>query len=179
MTPAQTQALETLLAKEAIRELVFAYSRAVDRGDNDLLESLYHPDARDEHGINPSGTIEEFFQLMRRGGRSAVLQHAITNHFIKVDGDRAEGEVYLIAYHLMEGDAGPKAFILGARYLDRYERRAGTWKFAHRLVVADWVEHRGGEVVAAAPEIAGMVHGRRGPDDPSYGFFRLFPRGGI
>ncbi len=170
--------LETLIAKEAIRELVFAYSRAVDRGDNDLLESLYHPDARDEHGINPSGTAEEFFQIMRRGGRSSVLQHAITNHYIKVDGDRAEGEVYLIAYHTIDADTdAPKAFILGARYLDRYERRAGSWKFAHRLVVADWVEHRAAESVAAAPEIAGMLPGRRGPDDPSYGYFKLFPRG--
>ena len=173
-----TTTLETLLAKEEIRDLVFAYSRAVDRGDNDLLESLYHPDARDEHGINPSGTAEEFFQIMRRGGRSSVLQHAITNHFIRVDGDQAEGEVYLIAYHVIGADdADPRAFILGARYLDRYARRDGVWKFAHRLVVADWVEHRPAEKVADAPAIAGMATGRRDPDDPSYGYFRLFQRG--
>jgi hypothetical protein len=175
----QEQALATLIAKDEIRDLVAAYCRAIDRKDFDMLETLYHPSAGDEHGCNPTGTAEEFFTVLRAiSGPAITLHHNITNHHIKVDGDRAEGEAYLLGYHVIEGDDGARyAFLLGGRYLDRYARRDGVWKFTHRRVAADWVKHFDAEQVGDAIEVAGMTHGESSGDDTSYQFFDLFRRG--
>jgi hypothetical protein len=51
-----------------------------------------------------------------------------------------------------------------SRYVDRVERRAGTWKIAHRTVVADWKQ-----VMPVAPggpgRVPGWEFGRRDQDD--------------
>lgn len=171
--------LANLIAKDAIRDLVMTYCRAIDRKDFDLLETLYDAGAGDEHGCNPSGTAAEFFEIMRTScGPAKTLHHNITNHHIRVDGDRGEGEAYLIGYHVIEEDDGRRfGFLLGARYLDRYVRRDGVWKFAHRKVLADWVKHFDAEEPAGTPEIDGMEEGRSSGEDPSYAFLTLFGRG--
>ena len=71
------------------------------------------------------------------------------------------------------------AFQQGARYLDKYERRNGEWKFAHRRVVADWLQRFGvaPDELSTAPEIPGMLPGHSGAKDNSYDYFRLFKRG--
>ena len=40
-----------LLDKQEIYEVLCRYCRALDRGDEKLLRSVYHPDAIDHHGI--------------------------------------------------------------------------------------------------------------------------------
>jgi hypothetical protein len=55
-----------------------------------------------------------------------------------VDGDEAFGEVYFQAYHKIMGEAGYEDVIISGRYLDRYEKREGVWKFAYRSERVDW-----------------------------------------
>ena len=166
--------IEILWAKDRIRELALRYCRACDRNDPDLLQSVYHPDAVDEHGFNTSKTAREFLDAMpAMRKRMNGLQHNVTNHLIHVDGDHAEGEVYVLAYHRYEGANGPELLVTGGRYLDRYERRAGDWKIAHRRCVDDW------SVKLPAPPKASndftneaLAHGTGDRSDPSYAFFR-------
>lgn len=181
MTEAErNKKLDMLLAKEEIKDLVLSYCRAIDRKDFELLATLYHPGAGDEHGCNPSGTAQEFFDILPGMMEvSEVLQHNITNHLVKVDGDYAEGEAYLVAHTLVDMDEHRYAFLMGARYLDRYQRIDGVWKFNHRRVVADWVQHYGvaPSELASAPEIPGMLPGQSGVGDNSYEYFKFFKRG--
>src|SRR5688572_28213964 len=51
--------VEELLAKQEIRDVLMTYSRAIDRMDAELLASVYHPDAWDDHG-GFKGTAEDF-----------------------------------------------------------------------------------------------------------------------
>lgn len=177
----RNKAMVDIIAKEQIRDLVLAYCRAIDRKDFSLLASLYHEGAGDEHGCNPSGTAAEFFAVLPGMMESAkVLQHNITNHFIKVDGDYGEGEAYLAGYHIVDsGDGKPYAFLQGARYLDKYTKVNGVWKFAHRRVVTDYFQRfsLAPDDLASAPEIQGMLVGSSSGDDNSYGYFSLFKRG--
>ena len=171
--------LRDLADREAIRHLVHTYCRAVDRRDFALLGALYHPDAIDDHTPYFCGPASEFIaQLPQIMAVNRVTSHQITNLLIELDGDRAEGEVGVLAYHLMDTDAGPVDFLVGGRYLDHYVRTAAGWQFMRRKIVLDWFDRKPS---GFAPDIArehGSVLGEAGPDDPSYGYFRLFPRGG-
>ena len=63
---------------------------------------------------------------------------------------------------------GPVWFAAG-RYLDRFARRDGVWKIAHRLAVYDWtmtVPASGGW--DAEPMLGLLRRGERGTGDPSY-----------
>ena len=42
-------AVQAMLDKEAIREATMRFCRGVDRLDPDLVNSAFHPDARDDH----------------------------------------------------------------------------------------------------------------------------------
>jgi SnoaL-like domain len=58
--------LQLLIDEAAIRRLLALYPRALDRHDRDLLKSLFHDDAIDDHGpFNESA--EGFVDFMRAG----------------------------------------------------------------------------------------------------------------
>ena len=100
-------ALQKLLDKEAIRELVQIYCRAADRHDNELMRSLYHEDATDDHGSFFKGLAMEFIdKLPEIQVPMEILHHNVTTHNIELQGDRAEGEVYVLAFHKIRTDEG-------------------------------------------------------------------------
>jgi hypothetical protein len=101
------------------------------------------------------------------------VQHHITTTTVRVEGDYAEAENYAIAHCDIAEPDGIKTFVIGGRYLDKYERRDGVWKIAHRMGMEDW------SVKAPAPpartnELVGEIPtGGIGEGDPAFGFFRL------
>jgi hypothetical protein len=127
------------LAKQACAEVVYRLARGLDRCDAELVRSTFHDDATDDHGIF-RGTADEFVawvvpQLLTM----ERTQHLIGNVLIEVDGDRAWGESYYVANHDLKGASGEELrYTAAGRYIDRFERRDGTWRIAHRLCVSDW-----------------------------------------
>lgn len=174
-----SSALAEIVAKEAIRSLVGQYCRAVDRNDLDLLRALYWDDALDEHGYNKTLTAKEFIDRIPEFEGVNVIQHNVTNHMIAVDGDEAEGECYVIAYHNYMTDNGPTVLVTGGRYLDRYARRNGEWRIAHRKCTTDW-GHEFGVPSLNPPGTftdGDIPAGSKSGKDVSYDFFKLFTRG--
>ncbi len=171
--------LRALLDKQEITELVHSFARAADRHDHERMRSLYHPDAIDDHGAFFKGLAMEFIdRLPEIQAPMQILHHNITTVNIELDGDYAEGEVYVLAFHQVATDEGLVDLLIGGRYFDKYEKRGGVWKFSHRAVVADWTRyHEPSAVVLDHPMIEGSHIGRPGPTDPSYSFFRLLKRG--
>ena len=171
--------LQALLDKQEITELVHAYCNASDRHDHDKLRALYHPDATDDHGGFFQGLASEFIdKLPEIQAPMEILHHNITTVNIALDGDYAEGEIYVLAFHRIKTDADPMDLLIGGRYFDRYEKRNGVWKFSAKAVVADWATVNNPSTVQLEhPLVQGSHIGKPGPEDPSYGFFRLFSRG--
>jgi ketosteroid isomerase-like protein len=159
-------ALQELLDKQALYELVVRYCRAVDRADAELLRSVYHEDAIDEHGAFV-GTREELVDFLGASTmdverRPSPLQHAISNALFEIDGDVAYGETY-VEVRRVEGGV---RYIEGhGRYVDRFERRDGEWRIAHRIAIAEYVAAEDGRS-AYDPET--FVRGSRDRRDPSY-----------
>ncbi|HMK85836.1 MAG TPA: nuclear transport factor 2 family protein [Steroidobacteraceae bacterium] len=168
----EQSALATLIAKEEIRELAMLYSRGVDRKDAALLRTLYTADATDTHGNTFDGSAEAYVQFLERAfPHMRYSGHHICNHLISVDGDRGEGEVYAIAYHVIpDGKGGWVEDLMCVRYLDRYRREEDRWRFAQRVVTYDMRSQR---PLAAPPAAAPPA------DDPSFTVLRrrLFARG--
>jgi hypothetical protein len=172
------KALDEMLAKEAIRSLTSQYCRAVDRNDLELLRTLYWDDALDEHGYNKSHTAKEFIDRIPEFEGMLVIQHNITSQTISVNGDEAEGESYVLAYHNYVGAAGPTVLIMGGRYCDRYLRKNGEWRIAHRKCVSDWSHEFSVPNDDSPPLFDGDIStGKKSGDDVSYTFFKLLTRG--
>lgn len=131
--------LAELVAKEEIRQLALLYSRGVDRKDIALLRSLYTIDAIDNHGPYYNGPVEGYIAFLEASlPHMHIGSHCVCNHLVHVDGDEAEGEVYAIAWHLIpDGKGGLQHDIQSVRYVDRYRRADGQWRFARRDVTFD------------------------------------------
>jgi hypothetical protein len=171
--------LQDILDKAEITELVHRYCNAADRHDHDKMRSLYHKDAIDDHGAFFKGLAMEFIdRLPAIQEPMLILHHNVTTVNIVVDGDYAEGEIYILAFHQVRTDEGPVDLLIGGRYFDKYTKRNGVWKFSHRAVVADWATLNDPSTVRLDhPMIEGSYIGKPGPADPSYEFFRLLQRG--
>ena len=168
---------ETLLDKQALYELVLTYCRACDRRDFALIRSLYHDDAIDDHGSMFRGGPDEYVAWLPKvmSGFAATV-HAITNALFVVEGARAEGELYTTAYHRTH-PPNAREIIIGGRYLDRYERRGGVWKFLHRSLAQDYCRVQGVDADAYREFAAGAPPGRPDAQDPSYLELSWFARG--
>lgn len=169
-------AIDALLARDALRDLAMRYCRAIDRRDPALLRSVYHDDAIDDHGaVFCDGAATFIAQQDAIMAPFALTAHYICNMHWRLDGDRADGELYFLAYHRVEEPVARHLLVTG-RYLDNYERRASGWKIAHRRLVWDSVI-----TLDAAPEdmarLAALgITGGTG-DDRSYSALPLMGQG--
>lgn len=158
--------LETLLAKQALAELAFAYCRAVDRRDFELLATLYADGAVHDHGGMFCGDAAAFVDWLSASLPGMHTHHFVGNALYAIDGDRAEGEVYTVNYHVIERADQSIDYVAGGRYLDHYVRGDGGWKIQWRKRVIDWTRQGPS---AAAPVAAGVAGGSPDRTDPSWG----------
>ncbi len=161
--------LNELADKQAIRDLIYTYCRAVDRLDVPLGHSIWHDDGYADYG-------KDYYQGPGKGVIDLICEHhlgllshshQVTNILIELNGDDAGSEAYVSGTMRTERDG--KLFHLGvwARYLDRWQRRDDKWGLLHRVVVFDHQELR------ETTDMPG--HGQpasRDRDDPSYQILR-------
>lgn len=123
--------------RQAIHDCLMTYSRGIDRLDRELLLSVYHDDAIDDHGVFV-GTPEEFVDWAFAMHRSTHLshQHCILNYTVDLQGDVAHTETYYMFVGLNR--TGTPLTMSGGRYIDRLEKRDGRWAIAARVCVRDW-----------------------------------------
>lgn len=168
----ETQAVEEVVAKQAISELGCRYARGVDRGDPEIIRSAFHDDAAIVSGAF-NGPAVKFATAI--GGlldeTSTRVAHTVTNHWIDIDGDSAVGESYVVAFQGTKGDS-PQDVMTGGRYIDRYERRNGEWKISHRTFVMDWTTSADSKDLMGLGMFEDMVKGERGKGDPVYAFWQ-------
>ena len=137
--------LQTAVDKTEIADLVHTIARGLDRHDENLLRSIFHPDATVDLGPGVfQGTASDYIQWVL-----AVLhQTRMTHHLIgtvhaQVEGDVALVESYGHVHYRLDKPTGREDLFMGVRFLDRAERRpggpSGVWKIVHRKQILDWV----------------------------------------
>lgn len=161
--------LAFLMDRRAIEDVVHMHARGHDRFDVDLLTAAYHPDGVDEHGaasINSGPDYAEWANAIHAGGSQLHL-HNITTHTCEIDGDTAHAESYVIV-GLLNPD-GKTVRLINGRYVDRLEKRDGTWKIALRRCTVDLLI-AGDASILEMPQFkaGGYIKGARDKSDVSY-----------
>jgi len=164
-------ALQDLLDRQQITELIYRYCRAVDRLDIALGHSLWHEDATADYGAGvyqgPGRGVIDYICAQHR--HALAHSHQVSNVLIELDGGRAASEAYAIATLRMSRDGRLQQMMVWTRYIDRWSRRGGRWGLDHRIALRDFDEVR---------EVNGMSSDerpRRDHDDPSYAVYGLLP----
>jgi ketosteroid isomerase-like protein len=163
-----THSLQELSDREEIRSVLALFCRAVDRRDRELLRSLYHPDATDDHLV-VSGPVDVFIDwAMGALSGATVTEHNLGTVIIALDGDVAYVESY---YELLRGESaedvedGEYLVMSGGRYVDRFERRNdGPWLIANRVLMREWWRR---DLIVGQGGVS-YRRGSRDRNDPAY-----------
>lgn len=172
MNHSGTAALATLMARTEIAEVIMRYCRAIDRGDEAMLRSCFHQDATHQHG-DFRGTSADFCAFaMQTIGQVELTHHQLGQISIEIRGEAAFAETYFTSYHRFgavppPGGAPHEDRMLGGRYIDRFERRDGAWRIAHRRGVNEWRRYEPA-CDRGFFDLPENHRGRRDRDDPVY-----------
>lgn len=168
--------------REAIRDCLHRYCRAIDRRDAEMLTGVYWPGAMDHHGVLDA-PVEQFVpEVMASLAAMDQTMHMLGNVLMRIEGDTAAVESQFHAYHRIPGEGGPgeggavEDVHLGGRYLDRMEKRGGEWRIAERTVAYDWYA-TGGSAPWPAGAFGLSFASNIAPSDPSCALFAGVERG--
>ncbi len=174
------ETLDHLRSRMQIAEVIERYCRAVDRGDAELLGTVFWPGATIVHPPY-EGHAEEFCAAaLEFVSLCEVAMHTVSNIGIEIDGDRAFTEAYFTGYHRLPAnlkahgsiaevliphhdDSIDEDHFVGGRYIKWFERRNGEWRVFHHIGFREW--ERWAPAADRYP-IPGM--GQRTSADPSY-----------
>jgi hypothetical protein len=146
-----------------IAQQLAIYARAMDRCDHALGYSVFHENAPADYGSMFQGTGSEFVDFALKSHENFLVHnHQISNLLIELRGDQAGSETYVTMMARMEIAGTPHDMRSLGRYIDRWEKRGGAWRIAHRQYIHEfddmWPVTRAGY----------PIQGRRDGSDPSY-----------
>lgn len=184
--------LKELVDRQKIYAVLTSYCRAIDRGDVDLMKTVYWEDGTDDHGVF-QGNAMDFAETVVMGIQHwfEKTMHMIGNVHMEIDGAAASVESYLFAYHRVKADAKivrsvfgeryadavaaavragtGQDFLYGGRYADSFEKRGEVWRIKKRVVIMDWtVNQPSSAIVDQGMFRHWTVVGRRDRQDPIY-----------
>ena len=161
--------LRKLLDDREIRRRLLDYCRGIDRCDAELVASVYHLDATDDHGsFKGLGSDFAVYATATLLANMEATLHFLGDSIIDYDdsGDVAFVETYVKAEHRRSDEQGPFLERFGGRYVDRFERRNNEWKIANRICIREWDAK---ERIELAFPPNRFTEGRRGDrTDPAY-----------
>jgi len=135
----------------AIRELIEAYAHCADRRDAKGQMSLFTADTHFLVYMNAKDPTPSQ-ELRSREALAPVFadlnKYDATTHFVgqstilTLTSDRATGEAYCLAHHVMLDGGKRRLMVASLRYLDTFVKIDGAWLFAERRLYVDWLEER-------------------------------------
>jgi hypothetical protein len=143
--------LEEAADRLAIRELVEAYAHCADRRDAKGQMSLFTADTHFVVFMNakdPTPSQELRSREVLAPVFADLNKYDATTHFVgqstisTLTSDRATGEAYCLAHHVMLDGGKRRLMVASLRYLDTFVKIDGAWLFAERRLYVDWLEER-------------------------------------
>ena len=133
-------AIQELLDKKRIEDVVARYARTLDWLDDDGQASCYWPDADIDYGFF-KGKAADFLPIVMQTERNSLRRWHMLSGLIIAFGSptQASSECYGIFAGANPQDDGSLAGNLyGGRYVDEWEKREDEWRISSRLYLLDW-----------------------------------------
>jgi len=134
-------------SRDAISKLIITYAERVDLGDFEgvgvLFEHSTYRSAVGDGTVTYTGsdevqaTMEHMVRRYEDG--TPRTKHVTTNLMIDVDDGAGTATAKSYFTVLQQLDDLPLQTIIAGRYHDRFERVAGEWQFADRLIFSDLI----------------------------------------
>jgi 3-phenylpropionate/cinnamic acid dioxygenase small subunit len=145
-----TNALQELVDRQAITDVLYRYASSVDRRDFATLRNLFADDARATYTtvaeLDGADNIVRWIDDMTVD--KAWQHHLLSVYHIDFTGpDEVEALTYHTSHQTDKGDEGSVTLIV-ARYNDRLRRIDGSWKIVEKIMQPGWAETRRPKVVA-------------------------------
>jgi hypothetical protein len=157
-----------LADREAIQDVMIGFAAAMDGRDWDLLSRLFAPDAVFDHGHDSfDGPVKDdwvgrdvIYEKVTTGvSHHAASHHVVSNHRIKLDGDRARVVTYLSSIHLDDPNAPNVHAGHGAWYLAELVRQPEGWQIRFLKHTSLWTA---GDYTVLGPVTRARVDEMRG-----------------
>lgn len=146
--------------RAAVIELMNRFGWTIDARDWDGYEALFDDEVDFDYSAidGPAGRLSP--ADIREGATVELggfdhTQHAITNHVVTLDGDRARCEAHMRAMHVLHDRPaglvtdGDPLFENGGHYSAELVRREGGWRIAAWTFTVYWSRGNGGLFQAA------------------------------
>ena len=131
--------MDRLADEAALRRTAEIYAQGADRKDKQLWRSVLADDCRIEGpGFVTEGLDATLQSIDALGQMFRSTLHKIHNQTVMVEGDRASGETYCTADHLLN-DAD-QLLRWTIRYIDEWRREGGAWRISRRKLELLWEE---------------------------------------
>lgn len=125
---------------QQIKNLLFRYADAVDRGDFEEVGRLFESAAvwlpgDEEPSVRGGAAFTQMFRdaviTYPETGGTPRTQHVTTNVIVEAEGNgRASSQSYFTVYQSAPGF--PMQPVIGGYYRDRFEKTGHTWRFTER-----------------------------------------------
>jgi uncharacterized protein (TIGR02246 family) len=124
--------LETLVAKDEIRELTARYCHAVVDGDAERIVALFCRDGVfRSHALAPAGH-EALLAFYGGGVGGQTHKPFVQNHVIEFDADDTATGRCSVEIRVWQDD---QAYTQAGHYHDRYHKEDDRWRFAERRYI--------------------------------------------
>lgn len=134
------KALQELLDKKAIEEVLLRYARTLDWIDVESHRTVYWPDADIDYGFF-QGKAEDFVDIVIEVERGTQRRwHGSAGTQVTIHSEtQASAETYGLTSSIADRDGdGPKGSLIGGRYLDEFEKRGDEWRISKRTYLLEW-----------------------------------------
>jgi len=134
--------LQRLADRFEIEDLLAEYCHIIDTKQFDRLDDIFADDAWIDYtamgGI--AGNCDQIKAFLKQAMPAFPnTQHMISNHQIKLSGDRASGRIMCFNPMQMDlGEQGRPVFFLGLWYVDEYVRTGHGWRIQRRVEEKSW-----------------------------------------
>lgn len=124
-----------------IRSAAELYATGADRRDKALWRQVLAEDCVIEGpGFTVEGREANLQSIDALGQMFRATVHRVHQVVATVDGDRAVGETYSTADHLLKDK--DELLVWSIRYQDEWRREGTAWQFTRRRLIVDWEEMR-------------------------------------